>query len=316
MKSVQFISNQRRECEQFLTIRTVDGPYQTIDLFVRDHQNITDDLLNTCVIRYRDTEKPYSVFVAHYRKFTEELKFVSFDKPEILIRPSMRAAAYFIQKASDCLQTARFFIIKSALLLDTDYNIHWSQGYVPQFWFRCIYFGTAATWLSNTFDQILQAVYWAKELYTSLSDHGKPYDDSWDAEKIMKKCKFNFVTEELGKRGLKTCEDRLTSCYSTIEEVRDWANFIKHKGGLDYKFLELKPLGTSFFIPASDTNALELIRNSGNGLPDAKYELVPFKSPITIDIEERKQTLVDEHTALLHCINDMIKEIDFNKIVV
>ena len=60
MKSVQFISNQRRECEQFLTIRTVDGPYQTIDLFVRDHQNITDDLLNTCVIRYRDTEKQSS----------------------------------------------------------------------------------------------------------------------------------------------------------------------------------------------------------------------------------------------------------------
>ena len=101
-----------------------------------------------------------------YVTIADSMKFIQFNPPQIIIDDSIRASIYFMRKAIECLQFARFFTMKAALLLDIDYNIKWSQGYFPQFLFRCIYFGTATTWYSNAFDHVLQAVYWGEKLYT------------------------------------------------------------------------------------------------------------------------------------------------------
>ena len=133
---------------------------------------------------------------------------------------------------------ARFFTIKSYKLFDSDDNLSWSQGYTPQFFFRCLYFGTASTWYINTYDQILQTVYWGKKLYTSAKlKNGEVYNDTWTRETIMEHCKYKFVKNELENRNMQELQNKLCICYDAISEVRKWANYIKHKGGVDYKFL-------------------------------------------------------------------------------
>lgn len=307
-----FTATTKPECEHFLTIRTLDGEFQTIDCFIKKYPDATDDFLNTCILNYRGREISFKDYEAEYTAFSEKMGFISFQKPTVILDYDIRAAVYFTQKAIECLQFARFFTMKSALLLETDYNMHWSQGYVPQFLFRCIYFGTSTTWYSNAFDHVLQSVYWGKKLYTSVKDRDDiPYDDTWNTKRILENCTYEFVVGELKARGLTDCRKHLTVCSSKIEEVRKWANYIKHKGGIDYKFLEADPPYKMFFIPAKEDQheggapALRLKQ------PDNKYELKDFKSPIEIDIDEKLQALIDAHSAIFQSINETIADIDY-----
>lgn len=93
----------------------------------------------------------------------------------LVVDQSIMPSIYFAQKSIECLQFARFFTMKSNLILDTDYNIQWSQGYIPQFLFRCSYFGTASTWYSNAFDHVLQIVYWEKNYIHTLQIETEPH---------------------------------------------------------------------------------------------------------------------------------------------
>ncbi|MBR7081512.1 MAG: hypothetical protein IKI49_02230 [Oscillospiraceae bacterium] len=305
-------ATNKPECEQFLKIRLSDGEFQTIDCFIKDHPDVTEDFLNSCTLNYRGRELTYKDYEDKYTAFSEKMEFVSFRKPHIILEDSVRAAAYFTKKAIECLQFARFFTMKSSLLLDTDYNIHWSQGYVPQFLFRCIYFGTSTTWFSNAFDQVLQSVYWAKKLYTSATArNAQPYDDTWDAKKIMENCTYEFVVGALKARGLTDCRKHLTTCSSKIEEVRKWAHYIKHKGGIDYKYLEAEAPFAMYFVPVEEDRNAGSLQSIPRVLPDEKYRIKDFKSPVEIDIDEKLQSLVEAHAAVFQCINETIADIDY-----
>lgn len=60
----------------------------------------------------------------------------------------------------------------------------------------------------------------------------------------MEHCKYKFVKNELENRNMQELQNKLCICYDAISEVRKWANYIKHKGGVDYKFLNApKPFG-------------------------------------------------------------------------
>ena len=296
------------ECEEFLQIKAKDDSFQKIDEFIKEYPDANEDFLNECTLRYRGKEILYNDYTDEYTAFSESMAFVDFKKPMLMPDKNINAAAYFTQKSIECLQFARFFTMKSALLLDTNYNINWSQGYVPQFLFRCIYFGTAATWYSNAFDHVLQSIYWSKELYTSAVDRNDcPYDSSWDTKKIIENCTYEFVVGELKKRGLSECRKHLTKCSSQIEEVRKWANYIKHKGGVDYKFLEAASPMQVFLMPITE----EADKKEMPVLPDPGCEIKDFKSPIEVDIDDKLKALVDAHAAIFKSINDTIEDIDY-----
>ena len=311
--NIKITATSRPECEQFLKIRADGEEFQTIDEFLKVHPNPTEEYLNnTCFLSYRGKEISFEDYINEYRTFTETMGFVRFQKPAIILDASIKAAAYFTQKAIECLQFARFFTIKSALLIDNNFNIHWSQGYAPQFLFRCIYFGTSTTWFSNAFDHVLQSVYWAKKLYTSVKDRNDQlYDNTWDTKKILENCTYEFVVGELKERGLRDCRKHLTACSSKIEEVRKWANYIKHKGGIDYKFLEAEAPFQIYYVPVEEGQNAGKSANSPVTPPDEKYKLKDVKSPIEIDIDEKLQVLVDAHTAVFQCINNTITDIDY-----
>lgn len=294
------------KCDGYLRIRKADDEYKKIEDFIKLYPNIKEPEIYECMIKYRAVEKTYREFMNDYLSFADQLQFVEFNPCRIIIHQPVRVSKYFIEKAIDCLQTARFFAIKSHLILDRSSNFNWSQGYIPQYSFRCTYFGTAVTWYSNTFDQLLQAVFWAFELYTDAVDNKRNhYNDSWDAKKTLKFCNFDFVIRILKKRGNTDTRKLLISCFKIIEEVRSWANYIKHKGGIDYKDLQPKePFRVYTAPPNSDITVAQL---------DERFAIENFKSPIEIDIDEKSNTLLQAHCALYECITQIIDVIDFKK---
>lgn len=256
------------------------------------------------MVNYRGVEKAYKEFIDDYSTYADELRFVEFNPCKIIVNQSIGASKYFVEKTVDCLQTARFFAMKSKLILDANYNMPWSQGYVPQYLFRCIYFGTAATWYSNTFDQLLQAVYWAYDLYTSAKDRDGNHYDQWDAKKVMTFCTYEFVVGELKNRGYTDVRKQLTTCSGKIEEVRLWANYIKHKGGIDYKDSQAEDPFQIFIAPAETDISSDHL--------DDRFAIKNFKSPIEIDIDEKGKVMAQAHSALYECITKVIEAIDFD----
>lgn len=261
------------------------------------------------------------------------MKLIHYTPPIMVVQPFIKPSIYFMQKAIECLGFARFFTMKSALLLDTDYNIRWSQGYIPQYLFRCIYFGTASTWYSNAFDHVLQAVYWGKKLYTSVVDRdGNPYDEGWDTKKTLSLCTYEFVVGELKNRNETKARKLLTSCSAKIEEVRKWANYIKHKlveeTGLTRKavvailtgiekvtFNQFKDNPEEFIIRAAalinDEKATAIIQHITYNVLDERYTTDIFTEPTIkgkLDVNARKAT----RSLFDHIVYDSTNERDFS----
>lgn len=298
------------ECENFLTIQWPGEPFRTIDKFIECHPQATKEEIDDCMVNYRGTEKRYGDYTADYSKHSNAMRFVQFKPLGIVIDQTIRASHYFLKKTIECCQTGRFFTLKSIRILDSDFNLRWKYGYIPQFFYRCRYFGTAATWYSNTFDQLLQVVYWAFSLYESAEDRkGNPYNNTWDVKKIMSRCTYDFVVGALKAKDLIDVRNQLISCYAKIEEVRMWANYIKHKGGIDYKYLEADDPLHLYLVPVEEENDEAFTK-----FPDERFEIKNFKSPIEIDIDEKLPVLENAYQVLYECINsikDSVKYEDY-----
>lgn len=307
---IAFIAKSESECKNFLKIRNQTEEYEAIEDFIQKYPEVAQMNLNNCYIKYRDKEMTYQQMSDSYVTIADSMKFIQFNPPQIIIDDSIRASIYFMRKAIECLQFARFFTMKSALLLDIDYNVRWAQGYFPQFLFRCIYFGTATTWYSNAFDHVLQLVYWGEKIYTAAFDkNGDPYREDWEPKKIMKCCTYKVVVGELKKQNQVELRKLLTSCSSKIEEVRKWANYIKHKGGIDYKYLDPEKPFEVYYVPQTGIRPKDAMQDFQ--LPDEKYKLEDFKSPVEIDIDEKLNELVNAHNAIYECIVKVIDYMNF-----
>ena len=159
--------------------------------------------------------------------------------------------------------------------------------------------------IRKAFDQLLQSVYWAYELYTSASDRdGNTYTNEWDVKKIMTFCTYEFVVGELKKRGQTDVRKLLTACSGKIEEVRLWANYIKHKGGVDYKDSQAEDPFEIYIMPIGTTPESDK--------PDERFLIENFKSPVEIDIDEKSEVMSNVHSALYDCITKVIETIDYD----
>lgn len=308
-----FTAKTEPECKSFLQIIENNIAY-SLDEYAKRHPDDMDEAVKQCIIKYRGDEFEYQKMVDDYVGFSESLAFFDFHKPLFIIDPSIRASIYFATKASECLQFARYFAINSALLLDKDFNLHWEQGYVPQFLIRCLNFGTAATWYANSFDHILQIVFWGMNLYSSVTDRdGNPYDETWDTKKTVALCTYGFVVGELKTRGCSDVRAQLTTCSAQIEEVREWSNYIKHKGGIDYKYLEPDAPFELYLMPISESQKENSPPKMGDEFqpPDEQFTIKEFKSPIQIDIDEQLSELQKAHRAIHHCLGEIVKAVGF-----
>lgn len=277
------------------------GEAYPLDTFIEKHKaeavSPLDAVLNNCQIEYRGEVKNYKDYISEYLAFTERMRFFEFNSFKTWPEKDDRNAVHFVKKAKECLEIARFFTMKSAEWFESNEGLNWNTGYTPQFLFRCIYFGTAATWYANCYDHLLQIVYWSLKLYTATKDRDdKPYDSTWDDKKIISLCVFDLVAAELKARGYKDIRKMLTTCSAQIDEVRQWSNYTKHKGGLDYKYIE-----------ADDPFMVFIQKNGGE-----KEQIKSFEPPIEIDIDAEMHKLAEAHENLFNCLSAVVSEIDFD----
>ena len=305
---IKFTATNYAECKNFLKIKNKqDNVFITLDQFIKLNPSISKISLDNCVINYRERIIDYTQYVNEYLKMTEELPF--YDYTALLgeyIDLDDRAAIYHIRKASDCLQTARYFAIKSSLLLDYDFNMPWKYGYQPQFYFRCANFGTAASWYANCFDYILQIVYWGLSLYKNR----QKYNPTWNKEIILKLCNYDFVINELKRNKLNPLKTAIEQCYNQCASIKDIANCIKHRGGVDYLYLLPNPVG-KHFIAAKELSIDEMKQMifSNAKIPNVE-RIEEFESPIKIDIDKSINDLHIAHKALHGCLVKVANELN------
>ena len=79
-------------------------------------------------------------------------------------------------------------------------------------------------------------------------------------------------------------------------------NVIKY--AFEYLYLEPEPPFKIYIAPAGDEGAT---------IPDDRFEIQNFKSPIEVDIDEKITVIEQAHCALFECISSVIEEIDFDK---
>lgn len=121
----------------------------------------------------------------------------------------------------------------------------------------------------------------------------------------MSLCTYEFVVGELKNRGLIAIRKLITSCFSKIKEARLWTNYIKHKGGVDYKDSQAEEPFKIYFMPIGATT-------EDNKL-DERFAIENFKSPIEIDIDDKSEGMVKTHSALCDCITNVIEIIDYDR---
>lgn len=306
MNNFSFSFTSHAKCKDFYLIKkNKEEKYQPIEVFINNNPGISVKELELCYVCYRNTEKQYKDFVDDCTKYINSLPLIDYHKPDffqnpnVILNKSFNRATYFIERMADCMQTARFFTMKSYEKIDTDDNVRWDNGYQVQYYYRCVYFGTAATWYSNAFDHILQIVFWGFKLYTSAKDKKKKrYNDSWSDNKTLGFCDYNFVYAQLTVRKLDDIKQQITSCYKEIEKVRKWANYIKHKGGLEYLFLYPEDPFDVYITPCEPEGE--------------KVKVSSFKSPEKIDIDNEFCELKKVYDSLYDCANKIISILEEN----
>jgi hypothetical protein len=292
------------ECLSYLYI--IDGQDKlTLDDFAEKHHDENlDELIRTCQIEYRGKLLSYSDLVANHVAFSRSLPFFNRYTDEIYPQEifimfgnySYYISAKFLRKAEDCLQNARYYLMKSETILDYNCNAHWTSGYGAQFSIRATNLATAIIWYNSCFDYVLQIVYLAFELYKQFSK----YSAIWTIDDILKKCSYPIIRDIYNANStnanFSVLWGLIEGCRIALIDVNEWANYIKHKGGIKVQGLTPdSPIQASMSDP------------SGN-IVAATDEF----SPVQIDLDDAVINLQKAHQALYNCLDQVVTFIDYH----
>lgn len=295
------------ECSNFLHI-IYEGQNYKIEDFSSKYKNgqdfVLDQKLKQCNIEYRGQVMTYEEMGQSNFTFSESLPFFTRYHDEIYPHEHLimignynyYKSAKFLSKAEKCLQTARYYLMNSKNILSTDFDINWSSGYGPQFLIRTIDFTTAVTWYNNCFDYILQIIYLAFELYKKVPK----YNNAWTFEEILKMCSYLTVKKiyiaNMAVNNLAALWNVIEVCHIALTDVNTWANYIKHKGGINFDGLTPDE---PFHATMTDKDG-NVIAESGD-----------FDA-IMLDLDQSISKLQLAHNALFNCLDQIVTFIDFN----
>ena len=263
-----------------------------------------DRLLPQCSIVYRGEKMTFDEYVIKQRTISNRLQFFTRYHNEVLpIEISLAIAdkeyyqaAKFLEKAETCLQTARYYFYQSTDILEYDCCVNWSAGYQAIYDLRSMNFQTAIIWYNNCFDYIVQVAFLAFGLYKGI----RRYNDGLPFEEVLKMCTYNALKtlhdNQPTNVGLTNLWNIIEGCRIARQDLNDWANYSKHKGGLG--FVGLKP-----------ESPIQIII----GTPEEGYEsrISEFEA-ITLDMDQSVEKVILAHEALMKCMNELMDLINFS----
>lgn len=156
-----------------------------------------------------------------------------------------------LQDLNYCLNTARFALMQANKILHYRSALEWSNGW-EQLWTRAAWLNNAIILYNSCFDKIVQSVWIGFETFDGYQKKkkgkfvGQPLSrqDLYSIEgltRIYKLCDYNEIKDRLPK----CINDIITPMFSNdFVRVREYANRIKHRGGMRYK--DLFPYGNIF----------------------------------------------------------------------
>lgn len=292
-------------CINYLQI-IKDGAVYTLEEFVKSFSNgpwEVEKILSTCSLRYRGETLTIEEYGKQRRTFYDSLLFHERYNTEIypledrilITSHDYYKAAKFLNRAEKCLQTARYYLGCCWDKFENNEELNWSTGYGPMFYIRTLNFSTAAVWYNNCCDYMLLVVYFAFGLYAEIDD----YTPNLTHEQLLKSCTYaqlcRIYSMHKSNTNFKTLWKIISACYSSLSETNKWANYIKHKGGIDFDGLVAPNL---YQLIIKDTDGNTIIQNEN------------FES-IKIDLDVGIKELVKAHQALYDCYNKLMDFINF-----
>lgn len=295
------------DCIKYLFIED-DGAKLTLEQFVSKYKADTtiplDARIESHAIYYREKSFSHGEMVKTHVDFANSLHFFERYNKEVYPQEHFLMignydyykSAKFLKKAEKCLQTARYYLICSETILDFDCNLHWEHGYGAQFFTRSLNFTTATVWYNNCFDYILQIVYLAFGLYKQV----RGYQDTWSIEETLKKCSYRTIKDIYSANNtvanFTSLWTIIEDCHTALTDVNEWANYIKHKGGIDIAGLEAD---APFSATMTDVD--------GNVVAQSDEF-----SPIKVDLDVGIVELSKAHDSLFDCLDKLVTFIDYN----
>lgn len=304
--NISFTAKTIPDCVDYFKIKYMEKVY-SLEQFSEEYKKKEFDLdilLPKCSFIYKNQEYTYKEYCDRQNKICEELKFFERCHNEILpMEPALQICNYeyyqaekFLEKAEDCLQTARYYLQQSCDLFEYDCNVNWKTGYGPIFSIRCMNFKSAIVWYNNCFDYILQIPFLAFKIYKSV----RGYNSNMDFETILKMCTFkvfrNLHDTHEHDSNISRLWEILSNCRDAISDITKWANYSKHKGGIGFIGLKAE---SPFQIFIGEPGKLEK-RTS-------EFEC------IKLELDESIQKAIDTHKALYNCLDELVDFIDFGK---
>ena len=294
------------ECINFLQI-VYGGKTYSLEEFSKEFKKDEfglDILLPKCTFIYRGNKISFDEYRTMKMAISNELSFFERCHTEIMpMEPSLQInnyeyyrAAKFLEKAEDCLQTARYYLMNAADILEYDCVLNWATGYGPIYEIRTMNFKTAIVWYNNCFDYILQIVFLAFELYKGMNR----YNAQMSFEEILKLCSYMSIQKvhdaNSGNVNLDILWNILENCRNSITDINEWANYSKHKGGIGFKGLKAD---APFQIITTDRD--------GNMRTSSEFE------SIKIELDDGVTIAKNAHKVLYDCLNQVVDFIDFGK---
>lgn len=308
--SFEFSTNSKIESVNYLKLKYLNNIY-SIEEFLKEFPNKYeyDTILENCFILYRGKETSYSEFWNEMLSIYKSLEFSEVYINEILQNENtiiinnfnLYRGGRFVHKAEKCIEIARYYLMLSAQYFPTVNCYNWQYGYSPYFYERSNHLLTSIIWYNNCFDYILQIIYLSQKLYSNNNKIGPKSK----IETIIKSCDYKVVMKELKKETTNLKYQQLIKVLEVIfvsrVEIRELANSIKHRGGLNVNGLEPKKM-----------YKIDLLDDNGE-VTYSSRELEEVKE-LNIDIDAILPKLYEEHNRYVKAIREIVNIIYDNKI--
>lgn len=299
------VIEKEAECCNFLKISYGGNTYNMEDFaaYCSNFSLNINSITEKCEFIYRDVRLTYEQLCQRARDFPHDLPF-SCHYSETLHSLSTELFSYnndyyiasvVVGKLENCLQIGRYYLIKSHSIFQSNAELPWLNGYQAHYAARTFNFATAIMWYNNCFDYILQIPYFFYGLYR-LSDS---YNKTVKYSALSKGCDYRTLSDIYGNNktitGFRELWKIITKCSNALRTVNKWANYIKHKGGV--QFSHLNPPNLLFTIVKHD-----------DGNVTAMGEDFDVSE---LDMDASYQELVNAHKSIVLCINHLMEFIDF-----
>lgn len=306
----KIVSQNEPDCVRYLLIE--DGKEKILlDEFSRRYRENSfltlDERIKNHAIWYRGVSFNYHEMISEHNKFSDSLPFFQrycqevypYEQFIMIGNLDYYRSAKFLKKTEECLQTARYYLISSKKYLVENSSIFWSNGYAAQYLIRSFNLTTSIIWYNSCFDYVLQIIFFAFELYKRISG----YNSSWDIDRILKKCTYSTIESIYSKHkdinNFSLLWGILQECRGKLKDVNSWANYIKHRGGIEIIGLEAEaPYNTI----VSDS--------AGHIMSKSNDQLT-----LEIDLDLTIVQLCETHKAIFTCLDELVSFINFNAAV-